>query len=295
MKPGETLSAIEKRREMLLGSVKELWRYPVKSMRGERLSEAQVGVRGMAHDRGYALLDQETGKIASAKHPRLWGGLLQCEARVVSAEGAVCITLADGRELLTRGDDVDGALSLLTRRSVRLVGTPPRAAEIERYWPDVDGLALRDMVTAGAIGQGAPGGTLFDYAPLHLLTTATLARLQTLYPRGQVDVRRFRPNLVIDVPEVEGQGFVENAWVGQTLQIGSDVRLRVTDPVPRCVVPTLAQGELVEDIGVLRAVAQHNRPPVPALDGARLPCLGVYASIEGDGVLHLGDAVRLAG
>lgn len=172
--------------------------------------------------------------------------------------------------------------------------TPLQVAEIERYWPDIDGLALRDMVTSGAIGQGAPSGTFFDYAPLHLLTTATLAHLRTLYPQGQVDAQRFRPNLVIAVPE-EVRGFAENSWVGHTLQIGGDVRLRISNPVPRCVVPTLPQGELAADIGILRAVAQHNRPPVPALDGQRLPCLGVYASVERDGVICQGDAVRIAG
>jgi uncharacterized protein len=280
---------------MLLGSVQELWRYPVKSMRGERLSEAEVGARGIAHDRGYALLDQETGKIASAKHPRLWGGLLWCQARIMSADGVVCITLPDARELLMQRDDVDEALSLLTKRPVRLLRTPPRAPEIERYWPDVDGLALRNTMTSGEIGQGAPRGTFFDYAPLHLVTTATLAHLRTLYPHGQVDARRFRPNLVIEVPD-EAQGFVENTWIGRTFQLGQNVRLRVTDPTPRCVVPTLPQGELVgdivEDIGVLRAVAQHNRPSVPALGGVHLPCLGVYASVEQEGVIHLGDVVR---
>ena len=277
---------------MLLGRLKELWRYPVKSLQGERLANAQISVRGIAYDRGYALLDLDTRKIASVKRPRMWGYLLQCQARVVSVDGAVCITLADGRELLTDQSDVDEALSLLTKRSVHLEHTPPQTPEIERYWPDVDGLALRDMVTSGAIGQGAPQGTFFDYAPLHLLTTTTLAHLGKLYPRGQVDVRRFRPNLVLE--ESEGsQGFVENAWVGQTIQIGADVRLRVTDPVPRCVVPTLPQGALEEDIGILRAVAQHNRPPVPALGGAQLPCLGVYASIVEDGIIHIDDAVRL--
>lgn len=277
---------------MLLGRLKELWRYPVKSFQGERLADAQVSVRSIAYDRGYALLDRDTQKIASVKRPRMWGRLLQCQARVVSADGAVCITLADGREILANQDDVDETLSLLTNRSVHLEHTPPQAPEIERYWPDVDGLALRDMVTSGAIGQGAPQGTFFDYAPLHLLTTTTLAHLRRLYPRGQVDARRFWPNLVIEAFEAS-HGFVENAWVGQTVQIGDVVRLCVTDPVPRCIVPTLPQGELEEDIGILRAVAQHNRPPVPALDGARLPCLGVYASIVRDGAMHIGDAVWL--
>jgi uncharacterized protein YcbX len=277
---------------MLLGRVRDLWRYPVKSMRGELLHAARVSERGIADDRGYALLDVETGKIASAKRPRLWGRLLQCQARVVTSDGAVCIVLPDGQELLASQDDANAHLSALTGRSVRLVRTPPPAPEIERYWPDVDGLLLRDTVTSGRIGQGAPDGTFFDYAPLHLMTTATLAHLQALYPRGQVDPRRFRPNLVIETPD-SMRGFVENEWVGRTLAIGAEVRLRVTDPSPRCVVPTLPQGELIEDIGILRAVAEHNRPAAPALDGKRLPSLGVYASVERGGVIHMGDTVTV--
>ncbi len=275
---------------MRVGSVRALWRYPVKSMRGERLTQASVSVRGIAHDRGYALLDQETGKIASAKRPRMWGRLLQCQAWFVTMDGVARIALPDGRELLTSQDDADGLLSALTERPVHMTRTPPESPEIERYWPDVDGLQLRDMVTSGRIGQGAPQGTFFDYAPLHLMTTATLDHLQALYPRGQVDPRRFRPNLVIETPD-DIQGFAENEWVGRTFQIGAEVRLRITNPSPRCVVPTLPQSELAEDIGILRAVAQHNRPPVPTLDGARLPCLGVYASIERGGVIRSGDAV----
>src|SRR5690348_4778853 len=150
---------------MLLGQVRDLWRYPVKSMRGEPLHTAQVSERGIIYDRGYALIDRETGKIASAKRPRLWGRLLQCQARVVSADGAVCIELADGQELLASQDNADEVMSALTGRSVRLVRTPPPEPEIERYWPDVDGLLLRDTVTSGQIGQGAPDGTFFVYAP----------------------------------------------------------------------------------------------------------------------------------
>src|SRR6185437_8274579 len=102
---------------MLLGRVRDLWRYPVKSMRGEPLHAARVSERGIMYDRGYALLDLETGKIASAKRPRLWGRLLQCQARVVSAQGAVRIELADGQELLASQDDADSVLLALTGRS----------------------------------------------------------------------------------------------------------------------------------------------------------------------------------
>src|SRR6478752_5206304 len=133
---------------MLLGRVRDLWRYPVKSMRGEPLRVAQVNERGIDYDRGCALLDLETGKIASAKRPRMWGRLLQCRARVVSVQGAVSIVLPDGQELLASQDDIDAQLSALTGRSVRLARTPPTAPEIERYWPNIDGLLLRDTVTS---------------------------------------------------------------------------------------------------------------------------------------------------
>jgi uncharacterized protein YcbX len=203
----------------------------------------------------------------------------------------LAIALPDGREVVMGRDNLDEALSRLANRPVRLIQTPPETPEIERYWPDVDGLALRDLVTSGTIGQGAPPGTFFDYAPLHVLTTDTLAHLRALYSAGQVDARRFRPNLVIEASP-GSRGFVENEWVGRTLQVGDSVRLRITDPVPRCVVPTLAQGDLAQDIGILRAIAQHNRPPVPALDGTRLPCLGVYATVEREGMIQVDNVVR---
>ncbi len=134
---------------MILGTVRELWRYPVKSMGGEQL---------------------------------------RCRARIVSPTGDVCIALPDGRQLTSEQDDIDAALSALSGRTVKLVDTSPAYPEIDRYWPDVEGLALRDMVTTNKLGQGAPFGTFFDYAPLHLLTTATLSTLSRVYPSGQIDV-----------------------------------------------------------------------------------------------------------
>ena len=95
---------------MISGTIRELWRYPVKSMQGERQDVARIDDRGFGGDRTYALRDRETGKIASAKHPRLWGQLLLCSARIVSPAGAVRITLPDGRQVTTGQDDVDAAL-----------------------------------------------------------------------------------------------------------------------------------------------------------------------------------------
>jgi uncharacterized protein YcbX len=293
---------------MLVGIIRDLWRYPVKSMRGEQLEWVRVCERGVDGDRLYAVRDCETGKIASAKHPRLWGTLLRCAAHYIDPEGPkgpggpegeVAITLPSGQQLTSGQDDLDAALCALTGRVVQLADSVPEHAEIERYWPDVDGLApretLRESVTASEIGLGTPGRTFFDYAPLHMLTTASLAMLAALHPHpsGSVDSRRFRPNVVIETSD-ETRGFVENGWVGHRLLIGADVSLRVSNPTPRCVVPTLRQGPLAADTDVLRTIADHNRPPVPALGDALRPCLGIYASVERSGVVRVGDTVHMA-
>jgi len=85
-----------------------------------------------------------------------------------------------------------------------------RMATAEEYWPNIEGLEHRDTVT----DFGLPEGTFFDCAVVHLLTTATLDRLWMLYSQGRFEVRRFRPNIVVETANGEKE-FVENAWVGQ--------------------------------------------------------------------------------
>ncbi|MGH2344927.1 MAG: MOSC domain-containing protein [Chloroflexota bacterium] len=279
------------------GSILAIRRYPVKSMRGESLEASTITARGLGGDRAFALIDRAGGKVVSAKHPRLWGRLLDCRAVLTTlpdscAAPAVRITLPNGRFVSDR-EEAEELLSVLLDREVTLSAEPPPKPEIDRYWPDIAGLRLRDTVTTGAIGLGAPPGTFLDHAPVHLLTTATLAHLRTLHPDGRIEVERFRPNLLIASP-AGTPGFVENDWVGRTLLVGDEVRLRVTDPTPRCVVPTLPQPDLPQDIGVLKAIAAHNRPTIPALDGAAQPCLGVYAVVEQGGTIRLQDEVRPA-
>ena len=118
-------------------------------------------------------------------------------------------------------------------------------------------------------------------AVVHVLTTGTIDRLRELYPQGRFEVRRFRPNIVVELASGE-KGFVENAWIGYTLSIGEAVRLSITGPCPRCVMTTLPQGDLPRDLGILRAAAQHN--------GAHV---GVYAAVERGGLIRRGDPVRI--
>jgi uncharacterized protein YcbX len=274
----------------VVGALAGAWRYPVKSMLGEPLELAEIGARGVLGDRVYALRDSETSKIVSAKLPRRWGALLQCQA-TYHAESGVEIELPNGLRVLSGSVEADATLSTFVGRAVSLVSAPPDGAEIERYWPNIPGLDLRDTVTSGEFAAGAPG-TLFDFAPVHLLTTASLRRLSAHYPAGWILAARFRPNLVIETAD-EKSGWIENDWVEQTLLIGDDVRLRVISPTPRCIVPTLPQPGVPHDIGVLRAIADYNRPPIPLLEGRRQASFGVYALVARGGVVKPGDEVRV--
>jgi uncharacterized protein len=280
---------------MALGSVVALWRYPVKSMMGEELNASELTERGLLGDRAYALVDVADGKVASAKNPRKWPQLFDFRAVFVEEPrpGAklprVRITLPDGT-LLTQGQkELDDVLSKAVGRPVTLDAAErgereivestfpnPWAASAEEYWPDMEGLDYRDTVTDFAL----PEGTFFDCAVIHVLTTATVDRLRELYPEGRFEVRRFRPNIVVETVD-DGNGFIENAWIGHTFAIGDEARLRITGGCPRCVMTTLPQGDLPRDPGILRTAARHNHAHV-----------GVYAAVLRGGRIRRGDPVR---
>lgn len=275
-------------------SVRSLWRYPVKSMLGERLETCEVTERGFQGDRAYALVDAEDGKVASTKNPRKWARLFECRAEFVESTPEVRITLPNGEVLSADDSNAAAALSRLLGRKATLQTSAADAPVLEELWLDgsPDGRAVTDETIAG----GSPRGTFFDYAVIHVVTTATLDRLSELYPEGRFDPRRFRPNVLVSVSEGEA-GFVENGWIGRTLAIGDSVRLAVTDPCPRCVMSTLAQEDLPADPGILRTAARHNpvvggegRGP----DGMYAASVGVYAKVLTGGVVRRGDPVRIA-
>jgi uncharacterized protein YcbX len=267
-----------------IGRIGELWRYPVKSMGGERLSTARVAPDvGIEGDRAFAIVDLETGTVASGKHPRKWGRLLACSAAFDEARGAR-IELPDGTRLDSSQHDVDTRLSAALGRAVRLAARPPRQARLEEY----------DVATNSAVGVplsvGAGDGTFFDFAPIHLVTTATLARLGELLPGSRVERARFRPNLVIETGAASG--FVENEWNGRLISLGDDVEMYVVFTCPRCVMTTLEQPGLPADPGILRAATEHNRQWFPLL-GKKLPTVGMYATVIRGGTMRVGDTIRL--
>ncbi|MGB7416575.1 MAG: MOSC N-terminal beta barrel domain-containing protein [Thermosynechococcaceae cyanobacterium] len=243
-----------------VGSIASLWRYPVKSMLGEAIESAEVTAHGLLGDRAYALRDIQTGRIASAKNPKKWAKLLDFQAALEAipqaheAIPAVKVVLPDGNSITSEASDASTVLSTLLGREVQLLSSVPETPSLDQYWPAVEGTAHQDTVTELLM----PPGTFFDSCAIHAITTATLARLQELYPEGDFKRERFRPNFVIE-PASSEVGFLEDAWVGGILAIGDQVRLSIDTECPRCVVTTLAQAGLSEDLNILRTTAKHNK------------------------------------
>jgi uncharacterized protein YcbX len=293
----------------IVGAVAGLWRFPVKSMGGERLEQAELTEHGLVGDRAYALIDANTGKVVSAKSVKLFPDLFNCRAAFVEPPRSggelppVQITLANGTSVTSDSSDVDLVLSSYFRRDVTLARAAPDDFTIDQYHPDiedVDPAGYRDTFVEQKLGSAffaqaglpspLPADSFLDLFPVSVLTTSTLEQLSELRPQSRFDQRRFRMNVIVDTKE---GGFVENDWVDHELAIGEAVRLGVALPDPRCVMTTLAQEELPKDTEVLRTLTRHNRVQVGA--AGLFPCAGVYAVVEVPGTLRVGDRVALPG
>jgi uncharacterized protein YcbX len=274
---------------LVVGHLAALWRYPVKSMLGERPQRLEVDGRGIVGDRAYALWDAAAQRVASAKNPRPWAALLAFRASYqaeplpgeplppVRVEGPFDGPEAPPTCLNSNDPTLAEQLSRRLGRAVSLLDQPPAGASLDQYWPPVEGREFQDVTKALTL----PAGTFFDASQLHAISTATLQELRRREPSLDFAVERFRPNLLIETSD-GACGFVEEGWIGGVLAIGPRLRLRVEGGCPRCVITTLAQGDLPEELEILRATARHNRVTA-----------GIRLSVIQPGPLALGDAVRL--
>ena len=286
------------------GTVKALWRYPVKSMAGTRLDEAPIAEGGILGDRGYAVIDRTSGRVGSAKTPRKWAGLMALAADFVEPPRAgaalppVRIAWPDGRSVASDGGDADARLSETVGRPVTLTTERPETPSLER----LDPLAAEETIVD--IGELMMAGRFSDYAALHLITTATMARLAALRPGSTFNARRFRPNVTIASPE-GAQGFVENDWVGREVALGDEVRLRWRR-TRRCCVPSptphrAARSRRSRRRGwrrTRRCCAPSSRTtafpsPCSTTRCSLNACAGVYAFVVRGGTVKRGDAVRV--
>lgn len=281
-------------------TVSELWRYPVKSMGGERINTVAVGEHGMHADRMWAVRDPELGSITTARRQPV---LLMCSARypedpvdhpaVPGNAPEVVITLPDGTEVSSSDPQVHLRLSQLVGTEVQLEPLP-LPSEKERYKAPKEtkaglraklGLAEDDPLPDFSIfplrmlreisRYVSPVGSLYDTYPLHLITRTSLASMAALAPGSDFDVRRFRPNLVVDTDH--DADLPENSWLEADIVLPR-ATLRGEIPTLRCVMPTRGQAELPSDPDVMRTVAKHARH-----------CLGLYATVAQSGVVSVGD------
>jgi uncharacterized protein YcbX len=243
-----------------------IWRYPVKSLQGEQVAEAALDADGVRGDRCWGIRDAATARILTGRRePRL---LLAAAA--LREDGEPEIALPDGTVVSGVGDASDGALSEWLGRPVSLVPAAGASGGKAEYFAD----ATDD--TSDAIEWTMPAGRFVDALPLLVLTTASLRTTAAFHPDGDWDVRRFRPNLLIDL---DGDGWVEDTWCGRTLRIG-DVELAPQVGCVRCTMVTRAQPGLERDLDIYKAVARHH-------DGN----LGVWTTITTPGTVRTGTAV----
>jgi uncharacterized protein YcbX len=282
----------------VVGTVSAIRRYPIKSMLGEDLDAAVLGQGGLVGDRVYALVDEETGKVVSVKRPKRWRRMFELTACTLD-DGSVRVSFP-GDEAVAVGDPkLTARLGEFLGRPVSVTDSPPPDAAYDEAWTRdlkagadpyfdiptyvVDG---EEMIDGGGFMKAH--GNFFDFGAIHLLTTGTTRQLERHAPQFRFDVRRFRPNILV---ETDDEGFVESGWQARTLEIGG-ARLQVSFTVPRCVLTTLAQGDLPADRGVLRAITEANSVDV-LHSGTAYPCVGVYADVLSEGPIRRGDPVRL--
>lgn len=243
-----------------------IWRYPVKSLQGEQLSEAVVDDDGLRGDRWWGVRDQTTGRILTGRRePRL----LLASASVTD-DGEPQITLPNGDRCLGIGPATDAALSGWLGRSVTLSdarGAPGASAEFFQDATDDASPALEWTM---------PAGRFVDAMPLLLLTTASIRTALELHPDGNWDVRRFRSNLLVDS---DADGWVEDGWCGNTVRVGP-VELVPSQPCVRCTMVTRPQPGLERDLDIFRTIARSHGGT-----------LGVWAGVSKPGTLRIGEPV----
>lgn len=284
-----------------IGTVKELWRYPVKSMEGELLRDAELDKLGVVGDRCWAVCDEVSSEITGVrKLPRLLSCAAQYEASPQAGQTGedvphIQVQLPDGTRFSTSDEQCNDLLSAYLKKEVSLRPLQPESdKEFYRLrtqageqamkkqfdarggMPSLGSLSWSKMIELAA--YVTPRGRLYDVYPLHIVTSNSIAMLKSLEPEGDFQSRRFRPNIYIESAQ-ENDHLDEFDWVGGTLFIGDTV-IRCESRTVRCSMPAQPQRGLEKDSKVLRTLEKHTQRH-----------LGIYASVIRPGVIRDGDHV----
>ncbi|MFA7353822.1 MAG: MOSC N-terminal beta barrel domain-containing protein [Sulfurimonadaceae bacterium] len=265
-----------------IGSVASLFRYPVKSMAGEQIESTLINKKGVIGDRKYALIDTKTGKIVSAKNPRKWPNIFKYYAKYISEpteynHADIEIIFPNNLNIKSTQEDVNEVLSSAFNAEIKLTSTVPKKVQLEEYFADIEEIQQHDSVSDANMAEG----TFFDLGMIHLLTTSTIKKFEELYPDGDFHIKRFRPNIVINLNSKE-IGFIENKWIGKNIAIGDEVILKIKEPCPRCVMTTLEQDDLPKDINILKTILKNNSGN-----------LGIYADVVRGGTIKDNDLITI--
>lgn len=283
-----------------VGVIREIWRFPVKSMQGDRIESCSVSRQGVLGDRCWAMRDETRREVQWGK---MFPQLMLCKARYREEPGEndirpVDITFPDGETIGSDDDRVHAKLTDLIGREASLWPLQP-ASDVDfykRYKPD-EAQFLREISDAFAREPGEPmpdlsqfpeviidhvsvPGTFFDNEELHLITTASMRYMASKNPGASWDIRRFRPNFYIET-EAGLEGLVENDWVGRRLRIGGTT-LEISAPTPRCGMTVRPQAELAYDNSILRTIVKEGNQN-----------LGVGAHFRDGGAIRVGDPVEI--
>ena len=244
--------------QQTVGSVTELWRYPASSLAGERMEAISVGEESIDGDRMFGLVDVSDNEIARPDRDAKWHKVPRIGTRLSQAR-QLEVAIPGGEWLAAPGAESDRAVSayLGFEASIRPFG--------------------RENAAPGY--SGPLTAARYRKAPIHLLTTASLARLKALHPEGAADPRRFRPNIVIDMAAIDGS-FPETEWIGKKLAIG-DLLLTISEPCRRCGFTIISQDGFDHDPGILRNLVRHNAHN-----------LGVYCTVDQPARVEVGATMR---
>ena len=273
---------------MMTYSISELWRYPVKSMGGERVESLELRTSAVVGDRQWAVRNTETGKIASAKRPRPYGQLLSWRART-QVEGGLVVVGPDGREYAVGTGELDSALT-------EALGEPVQVVEVEEgrdetygsEWPEIPGTVLSDVEVDLPIAAITEKTSFVDASAVHIIVNQSMAHLASLLDGANLGVERFRPNIVLDAHDDTGwDEFADLAWRDLDVKIG-EVELRIGDATPRCVMTTVAQPGYEQAKSVLQVLAATARKQ---FDYGAFACFGTNAEVTAAGTIKVGDTL----
>ena len=285
-------------------TITDIFRYPVKSMKGHALSSAIMTKRGIPGDRAWALKDEERGGIKGGKRfPQLLSmtPVLASEPNEQNISPTVSITLQDGQVVSSTDPDINATLSKAVGSPVSLWPILPEDqlehylrppmdenVDVEAYYREIfarnpdEPLPDISLFPEEVLKYESPPGSYFDAFPILIMSRASLIHLNEVAAatggQSNFDVRRFRPNILLDI---DANGFPENQWMGRRAKIGSAV-IKFEMPCPRCVITTHGFEDLPKDPKIMRHLVKEN--------GGNL---GAYVSIETPGTFAQGDVIAL--